>query len=69
MTIDLSNIALSPWIWIIVSLVAAFIILRFFFHIVVHIIQFVLRFFWHGLSIAILLLILYYILHFLNIIK
>jgi hypothetical protein len=68
MTIDLSNIGLSTWIWIIASIVIVFIILRFFFHIVIHIIHFALRFFWHGLSVIILLLILYFILHALNII-
>jgi hypothetical protein len=35
---------------------------------VIHIVQFLFRFFWHGLSIIILLLILYFILHSLNII-
>ena len=68
MTVDLSHIALSSWIWIVVGLAILFIILRFFFHIVIRIFQFILRFFWHGLSIAILLLILYFILHLLNII-
>jgi hypothetical protein len=47
MTIDLSNIGLSTWIWIIAGIVIVFIILRFFFHIVIRIIHFALRFFWH----------------------
>jgi hypothetical protein len=68
MTIDLSNIAFSTWIWIITGIVIVFIILRFFLHIVIRIIHFVLRFFWHGLSVIILLLILYFILHALNVI-
>ena len=68
MTIDLSNIGFSSWIWIVGGLVIVFIIIRFFLHIVIHVIQFALRFFWHGLSVIILLLILYFILHALNII-
>ena len=68
MAIDLSNITFTSWIWIIASLVILFIILRFFFHIVIHIIQLIFRFFWHALAIAIFLLIIYFILRSLNII-
>ena len=68
MTIDLSSMTLSSWIWIIASIVIVFVILRFFLHIVLRILHFLLRFFWHGLSVIILLLILYFILHALNVI-
>jgi len=68
MTIDLSSMTLSSWIWIIASIVIVFVILRFFLHIVLRILHFALRFFWHGLSVIILLLILYFILHALNVI-
>ena len=60
MTIDLS--ALSSWIWIIAGLVIVFIILRYFLHIVVQIIQFLFRFIWHGCITIIILLVIYYLL-------
>lgn len=65
MTIDLSSI--SPWVWIILGLVIAFIILRYFFHIVVRIFHFVMSFFWHGCVIAIVLLVIYFLLRALKI--
>ena len=60
MTIDLSSI--SSWIWLIIGLVILFIILRYFFHVVVKIVHFVLSFFWHGCAVAVVLLVLYLIL-------
>lgn len=60
MTIDLSSIV--SWMWIIAGLVIAFIILRYFFHIVVQIFHFILSFFWHGCVTVIVLLAIYYIL-------
>ncbi|HEX9331340.1 MAG TPA: hypothetical protein VF896_05605 [Anaerolineales bacterium] len=60
MTIDLS--AVSSWIWITVGLVIVFVILRFFFHIVVGVFHFLTRFFWHGCSMAVVLLALYFVL-------
>ena len=67
MSMDLSQ-TLNIWVWAIVALVIVVVILRFFLHTVVHVIQFAFRFFWHGCSIAILLLVIYFILHILNII-
>ena len=61
MTIDLFSI--SSWIWIIIALVIVFVILRFFFHIVQGVVHAVTHFFWHGCSIAIVLLVLYFVLH------
>ena len=60
MTIDLSNI--NSWIWLILGLAILFVILRYFFHIVVQIVHSVLGFFWHGCSVAVVLLVLYLIL-------
>jgi hypothetical protein len=65
MTIDLSGI--GTWIWIIAGLVIVFIILRYFFHVVVHIFHFVMNFFWHGCITIIVLLGLYFILRALHI--
>ena len=65
MTIDLSHI--SSWFWIIASLVIIFIILRYFFHIVVHIFHFIISFFWHGCVTALVLLVIYFILRALHI--
>jgi hypothetical protein len=65
MTIDLAS--LSTWIWIIISLVAVFVIFRFFFHIVVKVFHFILSFFWHGCVTIIVLLVIYFILRALHI--
>jgi hypothetical protein len=67
MSTELSHI-LNTWIWIIGALVIVIVILRFFLHAVVHLIQLAFRFFWHILLIAVLLFAAYYILHLLNII-
>ena len=66
MTIDLSSA--SSWIWLIAGLVIVFIILRFFFHIVVHILHFIFRFFWHGCVVVIVLAVIYLILRSLGVI-
>ena len=60
MTIDLSNV--NSWIWLVIGLVILFIVLRYFFHIVVKIVHFILSFFWHGCVIVIVLVVLYLIL-------
>ena len=64
MTIDLSGI--GSWIWILALLVILFIVLRYFFHVVVRIVQFIFRFFWHGCVTLIILVVIYYILRALN---
>ena len=56
------------WFWITISLVIVFVILRYFFHIVVRIIHFVLSFFWHGCVTLIVIIVIYYILRVLHII-
>ena len=61
MTIDLSNI--NSWIWLILGVAILFVILRYFLHLVVKIVHFVLSFFWHGCAVAVVLLVLYLILH------
>ena len=63
--IDLSHI--SAWIWIAAGLVIVFIILRYFLHIVVHIVHFIMSFFWHGCATAIVLLLIYFILRALHV--
>ena len=60
MTIDLSGV--GAWVWIAVAIVIAFVVFRYFFHIVVRIIHFAISFFWHGCATAIVLLVLYFIL-------
>lgn len=60
MTMDLSVI--SSWFWIIIGLVITFVILRYFFHVVVHIFHFVMSFFWHGCITLIVLFVIYFIL-------
>jgi len=65
MTIDLTGI--SSWVWIILALVIVFVIFRFFFHIVVRIFQFILRFFWHGCIAVVVILVIYIILRALHI--
>ena len=63
--INLSHI--SSWIWITISLVIIFVIIRFFFHIVVRIFHFVMSFFWHGCATVIVLFVIYLILRALHI--
>ncbi len=65
MTIDLSHI--NAWVWIIAGLVIVFIVLRYFFHVVVHIFHFIMNFFWHGCITVIVLLVIYFILRALKI--
>lgn len=65
MTADLS--ALGSWFWIIVGLIAAFVILRYFFHVVIHIFHFVMSFFWHGCATIFVLIAVYYVLRVLHI--
>jgi hypothetical protein len=60
MTIDLSSI--NSWIWLVLGLVILFVILRYFFHVVVKIVHFVLSFFWHGCAVAVVLFVLFLIL-------
>jgi len=60
MTIDLSNI--NSWIWLILGSALLFVILRYFLHVVIQIVHAVLGFFWHGCSVAVVLLALYLIL-------
>ena len=62
MIINVSNISGISWFWIIIGVVILFIILRFFFHIVLRIFHFIVRFFWHGCATAVILLVLYFIL-------
>jgi hypothetical protein len=58
--VNLSDI--SSWVWIVVWVVILFVIFRFFSHIVIRIIHFVMSFFWHGCITLIVLFIIYYIL-------
>ena len=60
MMVDLSNI--SSWVWLVVWLVILFLVFRFFSHIVIRIIHFVMSFFWHGCITLIVLFVIYYIL-------
>ena len=64
MTMDLS--AISSWFWIAIGLVIAFVVLRYFFHIVVHIFHIVTSFFWHGCATVIVLVVIYYVLRVLH---
>jgi hypothetical protein len=65
MTADLS--AFGSWFWIIVGLIVAFVILRYFLHVVIHIFHFVMSFFWHGCATVVVLLAIYYVLRILHI--
>ena len=60
MAMDLHVI--NSWLWIVIGLVTAFIVLRYFFHVVVHLFHFVMSFFWHGCLAFIVLFVLYFIL-------
>jgi hypothetical protein len=60
MAMDLHVI--NSWLWIVIGLVTAFIVLRYFFHVVVHLFQVVMSFFWHGCITLIVLFVLYFIL-------
>jgi len=64
--VNLSHV--SSWIWIIASVVILFILVRYFFHIVVHIFHFIFSFFWHGCATVIVLLVIYFILRALGVI-
>ncbi len=66
MTLDLSS--LSSWVWIVLGLLLAFVVLRYFLHIVVHILHFLLGFFWHGCIAVIVLFVIYFALHALHVI-
>jgi hypothetical protein len=57
MTLDLSS--LSSWAWIALGLLLAFVVIRYFLHLVVRI----LGFFWHVGLAALLLFLLYFALH------
>jgi len=70
MTIDLSNITSSPlfgWAALILGLILAFVIFRFFFHIVTAIFRFLLRFIWHGIALVIFIILILKLLQYLNI--
>ncbi len=60
MSFDLSNFA--SWIWIIVAVIVVIVILRFFLHIVVRAVHFVMSFFWHGCALIVGLVALYFVL-------
>lgn len=60
MAIDLSSINSS--FLLIIGLVIAFVVLRYFFHVIVHIFHFVMSFFWHGCLTLIVLFVIYFIL-------
>ncbi len=67
MNIDLAPFLSSPlalWIVLVVVLAAAFVILRYFLHIVMHI----LRFLWHGCLVLVVLLLVLYLLRFFKLI-
>ena len=65
MTIEVANI--SSWIWTIAGLVIVFIILRYFLHVVVQILQFLFKFIWHGCITIVILMAIYYLLRALHI--
>lgn len=52
------------WVVIIIALIALVIAIRFF----THILHFVLRFFWHGCGTVIIILIVWYLLHYFKLI-
>jgi hypothetical protein len=58
----LSN-TLVQWAALLIGLLLIFIVLRYFLHVVVHILHFILNFFWHGCFAVIVILLLLYILH------
>ena len=66
MVIDFSHI--MSWFWVAIALVIVFVILRYFFHIVVHIFHFIISFFWHGCVTLIVIIVIYYILRALHVI-
>ena len=64
--IDISSLTNSPlfgWVILIVGLILLFIVLRYFLHVVVHII----RLFWKGCLGIVLIVVVWFILHYLNI--
>ena len=58
--VDISHI--GSWVWIAVGLVLLFVMFRFFSHIVVRILHFVMSFFWHGCVTILVLFVIYFIL-------
>ncbi|MCL4531284.1 MAG: hypothetical protein M1282_17990 [Chloroflexi bacterium] len=71
MNIDLSNPLSNSaiqWAIIIVALLLVVIIARYFLHIVAHIVQFVVHFFWHGCGTILFILIVWYLLHYFKLI-
>ncbi len=71
MNIDLSNpISNSTvqWMIIIIALVLVVIIARYFLHIVAHILHFIIHFFWHGCGTILIILIIWYLLHYFKLI-
>jgi len=69
--VDLNNLLSSPvvqWAILIFALIVIFIVLRYFFHIIMHVVRFIFRFFWHGCITVTLIIILLSILHYFNLI-
>jgi hypothetical protein len=60
MAADLS--ALHSWFWILIGLVIAFVIVRYFLHVVIRIFHVVISFFWHGCITLIVLFVIYILL-------
>ena len=50
-----------------VGLLCAFVILRYFFHIIVHMFHLVLGFFWHGCIVVVALFVIFYALHIMHV--
>jgi hypothetical protein len=70
MTIDLSTITSSSlfgWVMLILGVLLVFIILRFFLHIVVAIIRFLMRFIWHGIALLVVIYLIIKLLQYLHI--
>lgn len=71
MNIDLSSLlsnSVIQWAIIIITLVLVVIIARYFFHIVAHILHFIMGFFWHGCGTILIILIVWYLLHYFKLI-
>ena len=62
MTIDLSQLNISSWVWIVTAVVVIVLILRFFSHLVAHVFHIVISFFWHGCATAVVLVAIYFVL-------
>lgn len=65
MALDFSHF--STWVWMAVGLLCAFVILRYFFHIIVHMFHLVLGFFWHGCIVVVALFVIFYALHIMHV--